>query len=91
MNVVVAGDYQGKAVVFIDGTKGIGIATKLLKRNEWVPLTKETIEKYEVVLDEPMKPAASRTFRLSVEFHDGKKSLIELDEKFYKILMNKTY
>lgn len=91
MNIVVAGDFQGKAIVFIDNKKGIGIATTLLKRSEWIPLTKETIDKYEVVFDEPIKPASSRTFRLSVEFKDGKRSLIEMDEKFYKILMNKNF
>jgi hypothetical protein len=91
MNVVVAGDYQGKAVVFIDTKKGIGIVTSLFKRKEWLPLTKETVEKYEVVFDEPVKPSASRTFRLSVEFKDGKKSLIELEENLYKIMMNKCF
>lgn len=88
MNAVVAGDYQGKAVVFIDTKKGIGIATSLFKRKDWIPLTKETVAKYEVVFDEPVKPSSNRTFRLSVEFIDGKKSLIELEEKFYKIMMN---
>lgn len=91
MNVVVSGDFQGKAVVFIDGKKGVGIATSLLKKREWIPLNKETIAKYEVVFDEPMKPASSRTFRISVDFKDGKRSLIELSEKFYKIVMNKTF
>lgn len=91
MNVVVTGDYQGKAVVFIDAKKGIGIQTTLLKRSEWIPLNKDTIEKHEVLLDEPFKPSSARTFRLSVEFKDGKKSLIHLDEKFYKIMMNKCF
>lgn len=90
MNAVVTGDYQGKGVVFIDTNKGIGIATTVFKKSEWVPLTKDTVEKYEVVLDEPLK-RSGRTFRVSVEFKDGKKSLIQLEEKFYKILMNKCF
>lgn len=90
MNFVAAGDFQGKAIVFIDAKKGIGIVTSLLKKN-WIPLTSETVAKYDVVFDEPMKPSSTRTFRLSVEFKDGKKSLIELEEKFYKILMNKCF
>lgn len=90
MNVIVAGDYQGKAILFVDTKKGIAIATTLFKKSEWIPLTKDYVEKYEVVLDEPMK-AGKRTFRLSVEFKDGKKSLIELEEKFYKIMMNKCF
>lgn len=91
MNVVVAGDYQGKAVVFIDAKKGIGIVTSLFAKKNWIPLTSETVAKYDVVFDEPMKPSSMRTFRLSVEFVDGKKSLIELEEKFYKIMMNKCF
>jgi hypothetical protein len=91
MNVVVAGDYQGKAVVFIDTKNGIGIQTALLKRKDWIPLTNETISKYEVLLDEPFKPSPTRTFRISVDFKDGKRSLIQLEEKFYKILMNKCF
>ena len=47
MNVVVAGDFQGKAVVFIDTKKGIGIATSLLARKNWIPLTRETVAKYD--------------------------------------------
>jgi hypothetical protein len=91
MNVVVAGDYQGKAVGFADTKRGIVIVTSLFKRKEWLPLTKETVEKYEVVFDEPTKPSSTRTFRISVEFKDGKKSLIELEEKLYKIMMNKCF
>lgn len=91
MNIVVAGDYQGKGVVIIDTKKGIGIQTSFFKRSEWIPLTSDTIEKYEVVFDEPHKPSSAKTFRVSVEFKDGKKSLIELNESFYKILMNKTF
>lgn len=91
MNAVVSGDYQGKSVVFIDTKKGIGIATSLFKRNDWVPLTNETVSKYEVLLDEPCKPSPNRTFRISIDFKDGKKSLVEIEEKFYKIMMNKCF
>lgn len=91
MNVVVSGDFQGKGIVFIDNKKGVGIATSPFKKSAWIPLTAETISTYEVVLDEPLHPSSTRTFRISVEFKDGKKSLIELEEKFYKILMNKTF
>lgn len=90
MNAVVAGDYQGKGIVFIDAKKGIGIVTSPLKKSTWIPLTSETIAKYEVIYDDLFtKPG--RTFRISVEFKDGKKSLIQLEEKFYKILINKNF
>lgn len=88
MNVVVAGDYQGKGVVFIDTKKGIGIQTAIFRRSEWIPLNKDTVEKYEVVYDEPMKPSSKRTLRVSVEFKDGKRSLIQMEEQFYKTMMN---
>ena len=91
MNVVVSGDYKGKAVVFIDTNKGIGIQTSLFKRSEWLPLNSDTVAQHEVVLDEPIKPSTKRTFRVSVTFKDGKKSLVELDEKLYKIMMNNTF
>lgn len=90
MNAVVAGDYKGKGIVFIDMKKGIGIVTSPFKKSEWIPLTSETVSKYEVVFDEPFSKSG-RTLRISVEFKDGKKSMIQLEEKFYKTLMTKCF
>lgn len=87
MNLVVSGDYKGKPIVFIGIKKGIGIATSYFKRSEWIPLTPDTVARCKFVSIEPLK--SKSLLRYSIEFRDGKKSLIELDDKYYNILRSK--
>lgn len=113
MNIVIAGDYKGKAVVRATGK--CCIATGFFKT---LVLTKDIVETYEVVTDEHRKSAASGiskgliggallgpvgmiggamsakskgTYQVVIQFKDGKKSLIQINDKIYKILVRSLF
>ncbi len=105
MNTVIAGDYEGKPVVYNSKFVGISLTfTNILKLN------KDTVESYEVITEEHRKSAVSGvsrgivggallgpvgllaglsaknkgTFNVAVQFRDGKRSLLEINDKAYK-------
>jgi hypothetical protein len=118
-NRVIAGDYEKKDLISVFGE--VSIVTGWAKS---VPLTKDTVEGYEIVDEEKRKSAASAVGRglvggiagslilgpvgligglaglsakskgvhiLAIQFKDGKKSLLEVDDKIYKSLIKKLF
>ena len=110
-NKVIAGDYEGKIIVGKAGMKHPVIALGFIKS---VPMNKDTVDSYEVVMDEHRKSAGSGVARglvggflfggvgaiagamsakskgmylVAIQFKDGKKSLIEIDDAAYKALI----
>ncbi|WP_195607758.1 hypothetical protein [Intestinimonas butyriciproducens] len=108
-NAVIAGDYQGKAVIRSGNQVQI-----LLKIMHTMDLNKETVESYELVTEDISKSAASGVarglvggallgpvgllagglsaknkgaYQIALAFKDGKRSLIEVDDKIYKALV----
>ena len=71
-NKVISGDYMGADVTLTNGKVILAI-----KLGHMVILNKTTVKTYEL-------KAESRTCTVAVEFTDGKKSLMEMDEKLYK-------
>lgn len=107
-NMVIAGDYQGKAVM---GGAKPGIVVKVFRP---LYLDSTTVESYEVITDEHRKSAASGVarglvggallgpvgmlagglsakdkgiYQIAIQFKDGKKSLIEVDDAIYKAIV----
>jgi hypothetical protein len=114
-NKVIAGDYDGKSILFSFGTMEV-----VTGFGKMTPINKDTVDNYEVVDEEKRKSAASAVGRglvggiagslilgpvgligglaglsakskgihiVAIQFKDGKKSLLELDDKYYKGLM----
>lgn len=77
-NKVIAGDYQHKKVVGTSGTIGIMVGFGKI-----INLNQTTLEKYEHMSEDHKKG----THVVSLEFKDGKKSLIEVEGKTYKTLL----
>lgn len=106
-NKVIAGDYEGKIV--FNEIKHISISLRMFKS---IPITKDTVESYEVVNEESRTSAVSAVGRglvgslilgpaglaaalsakkkgihtVAIQFKDGKRSLLALDDKLYNIL-----
>ena len=74
-NKVIAGDYHGAAVTLTNGKIILAISL-----GNMVILNKTTVKKYEL-------KSRSRTCTVAIDFNDGKKSLLEMDEKLYKQLV----
>ena len=74
-NKVIAGDYMGADVTLTNGKVILAISL-----GNMVILNKTTVKAYAL-------KAQSRTCTVAVDFNDGKKSLLELDEKLYKTLV----
>jgi hypothetical protein len=111
-NKVIAGDYEGKAVM-----QTFGIVSIAVGFTKSVDINKETVESYEIVDESKRKSAASAVGRglagslllgpvgllaglsakskgthvLAVQFKDGKKSLLEIDDKIYSTLVKKLF
>lgn len=107
-NKVIAGDYNGKAIMQTLGI--VSLQTGFLKS---ITINKSTVEEYEVMDESHSKSAVSAVGRglvggfilgpvgllaglsakskgthvVAIQFKDGKKSLIEMDEKIYKALL----
>lgn len=85
-NKVISGDYEGKDVLSVSGDISI---SNILKLN------RDTVKSYEIVTDghkkvefgliplsmlsDMLADSKNRAHRLSVQFNDGKKSLLEID------------
>ena len=111
-NKVIAGDYEGYAI--IKGTKGYVLGSGFKKQ---IPLNKQYIESYEVITEDIRKSAASGisrgivggallgpvgllaglsaknkgTYQIALQFKDGNRSLIEADDKVYKVLIKELF
>lgn len=112
-NAVIAGDYIGKQVI---GTLGnVQIVTGFGKGT---PISKTTVDSYELITDEHRKSAASGVargivggallgpvgmlagglsaktkgiYQVAIQFKDGKRSLIEVDDKIYKAVIQSCF
>lgn len=110
-NMVIAGDYAGRAV----GGDGMTVMIQLsLKVGDVIRLNKNSVESYEVINTEQGRSAVSgfgrgliggallgnagmmagvmsakskNIYQIAIQFKDGKKSLIEIDDKVYKALV----
>ena len=108
MNTVIAGDYNGKGVMFTAGQALI--AASMFKT---VKLDKNNVESYELITDEHRKSAASGitrgivggailgpvgllaglsaknkgVYQVAIQFKDGCRSLLEVNDKVYKGLI----
>lgn len=71
-NKVISGDYMGADVTLTNGKVILAI-----KLGHMIVLNKTTVKTYEL-------KAQSKDCTVAVEFNDGKKSLMEMDEKLYK-------
>lgn len=78
-NKVIAGDYLGADVTLVSGKVVLAISL-----GNMVILNKTTVKTYE-------RKQQNKTCTVSVDFNDGKKSLLELDEKLYKQLMTNLF
>ena len=111
-NMVVSGDYKGKAISQVRGTAFI--TTGLFKS---IDINSKTVESYEVLNEEHQKSATSAVgraaagglllgpvgllagltaktkgaFYIALQFKDGKRSLIEADDKVYKAIMQQLF
>lgn len=95
-NQVISGDYKGKSVkVSFGNVKISGLFTD-------VKLDHETVEEWQV-LDEKHKRELGQmimlgllakkkgVYHMSIQFKDGKRSLLEIDDKIYNALMKKIF
>lgn len=112
-NMVIAGDYEGKAIA---GSFGIVLISTGFTTS--IQLNRETVESYEVMTDEHRKSAASGVargllggallgpvgmlagglsakskgiYQIALQFKDGKRSLIEVDDKIYKLIIKNCF
>ena len=97
-NMVIAGDYMGKPVGNLGGQPQIMVSSRW---SENAFLDKAAIDSYEVITEETSKSAASGvargiakskgTITLAVMFKDGKRSLLEIDDKIYKAIIQRMF
>jgi hypothetical protein len=118
-NKVIAGDYDKKDIISAFGDLSISVSF-----GKTVPLSKDTIEEYEVIDESKRKSATSAVGRglvggiagtlvlgpigiigglaglsakskgthiVAVQFKDGKKSLIQMNDKYYSSFMKKLF
>ena len=107
-NMVIAGDYMGKAIVVMGGIAQIAVSKQWTENRH---LDRFDAEEYQVLTEDIKKSAASGiargivggtllgpvgmlaggmsaknkgTYQIAIQFKDGKRSLIEVDDKIYK-------
>ena len=112
-NMVIAGDYQGKAVML-----NFGYATIVTGFGKWINLSKMAVESYELITDEHHKSAASGIargmvggalfgtvgmiagsmsakekgiYQVAIQFKNGKRSLLEVDDNLYKMIVKNCF
>lgn len=93
VNNVIAGDYKGKGVLcpLLGNPK---ITLSMLKTLE---ISRETVESYEVQNEvSQMWKNANRFFakdkyRIAINFKDGKRSLLEVDERIFRIITKELF
>lgn len=81
-NRVISGDYAGSLIVG-GGMANAGISLGLIKQ---LRLNSSTVESYEV-LGGVAGAMSKNGYQVKVVFKDGKKSLLEVDEKLYKAIV----
>ena len=86
INRVIAGDYSGSSIIF-DGLSLNVSGFMSLK----CKLDKSTVENYNVVKSSPKGIFYRGSYTISVDFTDGKRSLISLDDKYYEIFLKSTF
>ena len=82
-NRVINGDYAGKQIVG-GGAANAAISLGLIKQ---LRLNNSTVESYEVLGGVAGAVSPKNGYQVSVQFKDGKKSLLEVDEKLYKAIV----
>ena len=89
-NMVIAGNYAGKLVRVSVGPMGVPSISLNIFKDEYVLIDKYSVESFNVVNKEEETSAVSGIARsaiggaLAINFKDGKRSLIEVNEKIYK-------
>ena len=83
LNRVLSGDYAGRQVVG-GGVANAGISLGFIKQ---LYLNRTTVESYEVLGGMAEATMKKGTYQLSIQFKDGKRSLLEVDEKLYKAIV----
>lgn len=93
MNRIIAGDYKGKGVLCpLFGKPGI-----TLPMFRTLEISKDTVESYEVQNEvSQMWKNANRVFtkdryRIAINFKDGKRSLLEVDERTFRIITKELF
>lgn len=93
-NRVIAGDYEKKKVAIKLTPKGKRAVIDLgwMHMHKRIILDKSTVESYEVK-DESSALTAKAWGRhiISIQFKDGRKSLIEVTDKIYRAIMTKVF
>ena len=82
-NRVISGDYAGKQIVG-GGIAQAGIVIGIVKK---IFLNNTTVENYEVLGGLAGAISSKNDYQVSVQFKDGKKSLLEVDENIYKAIV----
>ena len=82
-NRVINGDYAGSQVVG-GGAANAAIALGFIKQ---LRLNSTTVESYEVLGGLAGAISSKNGYQVSVQFKDGKKSLLEVDETIYKAIV----
>lgn len=82
-NRVISGDYAGKQIVG-GGIAQAGIVIGIVKK---IFLNNTTVESYEVLGGLAGAISSKNGYQVSVQFKDGKKSLLEVDENIYKAIV----
>ena len=88
MKKVVAGDYFGKGVSSGKDFRGLCIILKFSffpSKAQYIEINKDTVEKWE----EYEKTPDYR--RISIEFKDGKRSLIQIDNELYRYFLHEMF
>ena len=83
LNRVISGDYAGKQIVG-GGAANAGIALGFIKQ---LYLNRTTVESYEVMGGIAEATMKKGSYQIAIQFKDGKRSLIEVDEKLYKAIV----
>lgn len=93
MNRVIAGDYKGKGVL----CPLLGKPQITLPMFKTLEISRETVESYEVQNEvSQMWKNANRFFtkdkyRIAINFKDGKRSLLEVDERIFGIITKELF
>ena len=82
-NRVISGDYAGKQIVG-GGISQAGFVMGIVKK---IFLNSTTVESYEVFGGIAGAISSKNGYQVSVQFKDGKKSLLEVDETIYKAIV----
>lgn len=93
MNRVIAGDYKGQGIL----CPLLGKPKITLPMLKTVGISKDTVESYEVQNEvSQMWKNMNRAFtkdryRIAINFKDGKRSLLEVDERIFRIITKELF